>query len=124
MVLYSFEAQADYAPTFVSENIRDLFGYEPWEYLEGTSFLLERVFPEDLPGVLAEFPRLFEVGRHTYEYRFRHKDGTYRWVKDEMRLAWDAAGAPLEVVGSWSDITERKLAEAALRRGTGSVDLL
>ena len=123
-VLYSFEAKGDHAPTFVSENIARLLGYEPRDYLRGPSFWLERVHPDDLPRVLAEFPRLFELGHHSCEYRFRHKDGTYRWVSDELRLSRDEAGEPLEVVGSWSDITERKRAEAALRERTASVALL
>ena len=63
-VLYSFEAKGDYAPTFVSENIKRLFGYEPREYLEGPNFWLDRVHPDDLPRVAAEFHRLFELGRH------------------------------------------------------------
>ncbi|NIP48741.1 MAG: PAS domain-containing protein, partial [Gammaproteobacteria bacterium] len=44
---------------------------------------------------------------------FRCKDGSYRWVSDELRVIYDNAGKPLEVVGSWSDISERKAAEAA-----------
>ena len=47
-VLYSFEAQGDYAPTFISENVRELFGYEPGEYLAGPEFWHERVHPEEL----------------------------------------------------------------------------
>ena len=101
-----------------------LFGYEPREYLEGPGFWLDRVHPDDLPRILAEFPRLFELGRHAYEYRFRRKDGTYRWVSDELCLSRDESGEPLEVVGSWSDITERKQAEVALREQTASVELL
>ena len=123
-VLYSFEAKGDYAPTFVSENIQRLFGYEPREYLESPDFWLGRVHPDDLPRVTAEFPRLFELGRHTYEYRFRRKDGTYCWVSDELCLTRDASGDPLEVIGSWSDISKRKQAEAALREQTASVALL
>lgn len=123
-VLYSFEAKGDYAPTFVSENIRRLFGYEPREYLESPDFWLGRVHPDDLPRVTAEFPRLFELGRHTYEYRFRRKDGTYGWVSDELRLTRDESGDPLEVIGSWSDISKRRQAEAALREQTASVALL
>ena len=33
-VIYSFKATGDFAPTFVSENIRAVFGYAPEEYLE------------------------------------------------------------------------------------------
>ncbi|HEV8573553.1 MAG TPA: PAS-domain containing protein, partial [Dehalococcoidia bacterium] len=115
-VLYSFEATGNNSPTFISDNVRSLFGYEPREYLEGPNFWLERVHPEDISGVLTNFERLFEVGHHRQEYRFRHKDGTYRWVDDNLHLIRDSNGDPLEVVGSWSDITARKKAEKGRRR--------
>ena len=71
------------------------------------------VHPDDLARVEAEISGLFAEGRHACEYRFRRKDGTYCWVNDEQTLVRDAAGEPLEVVGSWSDIGLRKAAEAA-----------
>ena len=48
------------------------------------------------------------------QYRFRRKDGRWCWVNDEQRLVRDGAGQPEEIVGSWTDITERKLAEEAM----------
>ena len=52
---------------------------------------------------------------YAHEYRFRHKDGAYRWVHDELQIIRDQAGQPVEIVGSWLDITERKLLERQLR---------
>lgn len=115
-VLYSFEATGNNSPTFISDNVTSLFGYEPREYLEGPNFWLERVHPDDISRVLADFHRLFEVGHHRQEYRFRRKDGSYCWVDDILHLIHDSDGGPVEVVGSWSDITARKKAEKARRR--------
>jgi adenylate cyclase len=50
-VLYSYRATGDHAPTFVSDNVRHLLGYEPREYLRGPGFWRERVHPDDLPRV-------------------------------------------------------------------------
>ena len=47
------------------------------------------------------------------EYRFRRKDGSYCWVNDEQHLIRGDDGKPLEIVGSWSDISKRKAAEEA-----------
>jgi PAS domain S-box-containing protein len=115
-VLYSFEATGNNSPTFISDNVRTVFGYEPREYLEGPNFWLERVHPDDISSVLTDFDRLFEVGHHRQEYRFRRKDGSYCWVDDNLYLIRDSKGDPLEVVGSWSDITARKKAERGRRR--------
>ncbi|WP_108681283.1 PAS domain-containing protein [Methyloceanibacter sp. wino2] len=111
-VLYSFKARDDFAPTFVSDNIEGLFGYAPGDYLGNPGFWRERVHPDDLERLDADLETLFETGDLTVEYRFRHKDGTYRWVNDEQHMIYDAQGAPSEVVGSWSDISARKSAEA------------
>jgi PAS domain S-box-containing protein len=110
-VIYSFKARDDFAPTFISENIKRVFGYRPDEYLENADFWRHRVHPTDLNAVEAEQGKLFKTGRHTTEYRFRKSDGSYCWVSDEQSLIKDADGHPVEVVGSWSDVTARKIAE-------------
>jgi len=115
-VIYSFKASGDFAPTFVSENIRDWLGYEPEEYLESPDFWWRSVHPDDRAGVEAQSARLFEKGRNTVEYRFLKKDGTWCWVIDEQHLIRDRDGQPDEVVGSWSDVSAPKEAEIALGR--------
>jgi PAS domain S-box-containing protein len=115
-VIYSYKASGDFAPTFVSENITDWLGYEPREYLEHPDFWRSRVHPDDLAGVEAQAAQLFRKGRHTVEYRFLKKDGTYCWVIDEQHLIRDRDGEPVEVVGSWSDVSAPKEAEIAFQR--------
>ena len=115
-VIYSYKAAGDFAPTFVSQNIREHLGYEPEEYLEHPDFWRSHVHPDELAAVEAESIQLFKKGRNTVEYRFLKKDGTYCWVNDAQQLIRDENGQPAEVVGSWSDVTERKEAEIAFRR--------
>jgi adenylate cyclase len=115
-VIYSYKASGDFAPIIISENIKNVFGYEPSEYLENADFWRSRVHPDDLARVEAESSHLYKNGRQTVEYRFLKKDGTYCWVNDEQRLIRDGDGLPIEVIGSWSDIARRKNAEAASRR--------
>jgi adenylate cyclase len=115
-VIYSYKASGDFAPIIISENIKNVLGYEPSEYLQNADFWRSRVHPDDLARVEAESSNLYKNGRHTVEYRFLKKDGTYCWVNDEQRLIRDADGQPIEVIGSWSDVTRRKNAEAASRR--------
>jgi PAS domain S-box-containing protein len=113
-VTYSYEANGDYSPTFISENIRDMFGYEPQEYLLDPAFVQRRVHPDDASRVQTELSRLFKAGHIILEYRFLCKDGRYCWVSDEMRLIRDKNGQPVEVVGSWTDISTRKQVSEAL----------
>jgi two-component system, sensor histidine kinase and response regulator len=113
VVVYSFQAGGDFAPTFVSDSIQGMLGYRPDEYLENADFWRSCVHPEDLAGVETKQVQLFRTGQHSAEYRFRKKDGSYCWVSDEQHLTRDAEGRPLEVVGSWSNIETRKAAEQA-----------
>ena len=114
VAIYTARTSGHYGPTSITENVREMLGYEPEELTADSSFWIDHVHPEDRRRILPELPRL-ERGVCTYEYRFQHKDGTYRWMRDEMRLITDALGNPAEIVGYWIDISERKRAEAALR---------
>ncbi len=113
-VIYSSKPTGDYGITFISENITSQLGYKAQEFIQDSRFWVEHVHSKDLPRVLTEFSRLVEQESQTCEYRFRHQDGTYRWIQDELKLVRDKAGKPLELLGCWQDITERKQVEAEL----------
>ena len=115
-VIYTAKASGDHGATFISENVTSQTGYTPREFVEDSAFWTNHIHPDDAPRVLAELPRLFERGYHVHEYRFRHKNGRYLWMRDEMRLVRDAQGAPVEIVAYWIDITERRREEEARRR--------
>ncbi|MFE1743884.1 PAS domain-containing protein [Coleofasciculus sp. H7-2] len=114
-IIYSCKASGNYDITFVSENINTVLGYEAREFLEDASFWASHIHPEDVNRVFAELPRLFATGDHTHEYRFLHKDGTYRWLYDQLKLIVDADGNPIECVGYSVDISDRKRSEDRLR---------
>src|SRR5205807_217818 len=103
-----------FSPSWVSENITAMMGYDVQAAMD-PGWWLAHLHPEDQARVLAEVPALFTQDRLTLEYRFRHADGTYRWVRDEARLVRDASGAPVEVFGAWVDVTEHQRAQEALR---------
>jgi len=111
--IFTFEITAPYRTTFISENVQQLLGYSPQAYLGDPSFWAEHIHPEDREQMLAQTNKLVQEGRLRLEYRFRHADGSYRWMKDESHLVLDAQGQPLEAVGYFVDISQRKQAEAA-----------
>ena len=49
------------------------------------------------------------------EYRVKHKKGHYIWLQDKFTVMRDANDRPVALIGSVSDITERKRMEVALR---------
>ena len=122
VVVYSFRASGDFAPTFVSDSIQGMLGYRPEEYLKNADFWRGCVHPEDLARVEAEQAQLFKTGQHSAEYRFRKKNASYCWVSDEQHLTRDTEGRPIEVVGSWSDIDTRKAAEQAIQAAQAELE--
>lgn len=116
VVLYASSVAPNSATTFVSDNVEEQFGYAPREFIADTNFWSERVHPEDRAHVDAELSQLAEASWRSYEYRWRRKDGSYRWVQDDCRLVRDEEGAPVEVLGVMQDITERKAAQETIRQ--------
>ena len=104
-ILYALQvAGREMTPRWISENVARVYGYSVDECLE-PDWWLAGLHADDRERVQAERQRLFTDHVLTHEYRFRDKAGTIRWVRDDMRLLFDAAGRPATVAGSWSDIT-------------------
>lgn len=114
-VIYSCKIYGDRGITFMSENVVNMLGYEVQEFMENPNFWANHVHPEDLHQVFAATATLIQQGQHSQEYRFLHSNGTYRWMYDQVKLVEDDAGNPLEIVGYWLDITERKQLEEELK---------
>jgi PAS domain S-box-containing protein len=115
-VIYCCNPAGDCATTFISDNVKTELGYEPREFTENLHFWIDQIHPDDVEVVKAEFAKLVDRGSHVLEYRFRHKDGSYRWMRDELRLLFDEEARSVEVVGSWTDISDIKQTEEALRK--------
>ena len=60
-----------------------IFGYDP-EDAVGTMNVIDCVHPDDLPHVLEQTEKAVAQGgvaTNKVEYRFRHADGSWRWVE-------------------------------------------
>ena len=84
--------------------------------------VLARIHPEDIARVDAEINRTNaecqKTGRSTgrLEYRFLDQDGRYRWISDQITALSGPDGRALYRLGMVRDITDRKLADEALRQ--------
>ena len=119
-VIYCRRAADNFQPTFVSDSITKLFGVTPREYFDNPDLWKERVHPDDIPLMKAWVERTFTDPTRSIEYRYRRKDGTYCWVHDRQHILYDEKGEPVEIIGSWTDVTERKQAEEARQHVNGS----
>ncbi|MGV3532917.1 MAG: PAS domain-containing protein, partial [Chthoniobacteraceae bacterium] len=116
-IIYRFDLETD-SSDYVSAAVRTL-GYTPEELLaEGKVRTLPH--PDDRKHVENHFRQLIDGSSATslIEYRILAKNGEYRWVSDSLALLRDPSGKPVAVIGNVRDITEQKLAQAALENAT------
>ncbi|HET8685402.1 MAG TPA: PAS domain-containing protein, partial [Methanosarcina sp.] len=83
---------------------------------------LDCIHPDDRSLVTSGLVQAFDTGFGTLEYRFKHKDGKYRWFADYFTVNKDKNGKPLFSGGIVRDITERKKAEEALKKAHESLE--
>jgi diguanylate cyclase (GGDEF)-like protein/PAS domain S-box-containing protein len=104
----------------VQHNARwfELLGYEPGDLSSSYADLDLCLLDEDRAAVHAAIQRCAQgLGPYRHEHRMRRKDGTTLWALDRGDVVErDSQGRALRMVGSFSDVTERKLAEAATER--------
>lgn len=119
-MFYTCKPTDNYGTIYISRNVRERLGYQPQGFTEDPNFWMNNIHPEDRAQVRADLSRILsqltERDHYSHEYRFRDKDGNYRWVHDEFKMMYNEEGNPLEIVGYWIDISDRKLAEAALKK--------
>lgn len=110
-IIYSAVSSGDFKLTFVSKNAVTVLGYQPGEMLADPNFWFDHIHPDDAPTIFSSLAQLFVEGEREYEYRFRCASGQYLWMHDHLRLIRDERGAPVEVIGSLTDITAHRQME-------------
>ena len=103
--------------TFYSPTWANMLGYDLSEISTEADAWLKLVHPDDLPRVLRHIHDHFEGATTQFEceFRMRHKDGGWRWILDRGKaLDRDATGRPARMIGTHTDITERRLLTEAL----------
>jgi diguanylate cyclase (GGDEF)-like protein/PAS domain S-box-containing protein len=113
VVNYTLDPE-DFAPTWVSPNVYDMTGFTPEEALS-SGWWHDNMHEEDREQALHNFSMILKSGRVLHEYRFLKKDGSVIWVQDHLRLVRDEQGNAGDIVGAWTDITERKGYEQQLQ---------
>ena len=113
--LWDWDLPGDSA--YVSPRYAAILGYEPGEFPVSHKAWRERVHPDDLPALLESMPNCLGHSQESFqaEYRMRHKSGRFIWVESHGRVISRAAdGSAMRVMGTVSDITERKSVQEQL----------
>jgi PAS domain S-box-containing protein len=101
---------------YVSPQIETMLGYTPKHWREDATLWMRAVHPNDLDGVVEASARHNQTGEpFDQEYRIRTTDDRWLWVRDQANIVRSDDGRSLFSQGVMFDVTERKLAEEALR---------
>jgi diguanylate cyclase (GGDEF)-like protein/PAS domain S-box-containing protein len=101
-----------------SQRWHEIFGYGEHEFGDDYQAWADHLHPEDRESTLAAVQDCLEgkQGQHSIEFRLRCKDGSWKWVLGRGKVvSRNQLGKPLRMVGTVTDITERKRTEESLR---------
>ena len=97
-----------------SGKLKQIFGWDPDDPIDGKVDWTRYVHPEDLPRAAAALRACAngETPIYECEYRQATKQGQWKWVLSRgVVVAWNEHGTPTAIVGTTSDITARKESE-------------
>lgn len=98
-----------------SPHWRSILGFGEGDAPTTMCELVDLIHPSDRVAVdKAMQAHLAGEAPYSIEFRLRGKDGEYRWVQSRGKAQRDATGKPTRMLGTLTDISERKQAEAAL----------
>ncbi|HEX4151367.1 MAG TPA: PAS domain-containing protein [Steroidobacteraceae bacterium] len=119
-----FELDLESAEIEATPLFFQLIGVEP----HGVTFTrhdwLATLHPEDFEPVIHALGAALEGGRtFQAEYRTLLQNGSVRWLATRGEISHAADGMPARLIGTVTDVTERKHLEASLRRKTESLNI-
>ena len=99
-----------------SPRLKEMLGYEVAEMEDVFASFETRLHPEDHDRVLAAIADHLERRvPYAVDYRLRTRSGEYRWFHARGQAIWSEAGDPTRMLGSITDITDRKRSEERFR---------
>lgn len=104
---------------YFSKRLVEMYGFTEDELADRPEELDQRTHPDDLETMHSDRQAHFDGLTPTYsnEHRVQCKDGSWKWVHTRgMVISRDAQGRPLRMIGTHTDITDRKNAEALVRQ--------
>ena len=118
-VAFLWKNEPGWPVEFVSENVKELFGYSAQEFMEGRIQFTATIYSSDLERVVEEVSRYSKIeGLHSFShepYRILTKNNELKWVDDLTYIRRDDKGFITHYEGIVFDISKRKAIEEELQ---------
>ncbi|OOZ30265.1 bifunctional diguanylate cyclase/phosphodiesterase [Solemya velum gill symbiont] len=102
-----------------SQRWNEILGYADGEFPETGAAVFKAIHPQDVKSVTKGVRQYMREGgdsSYTADFRMRTKSGDWKWVAARGKIvARDAQGNPVRIIGTHTDISDRKLAEEQMR---------
>jgi PAS domain S-box-containing protein len=99
---------------YLSPRWKEILGYNDAELSNSAQTWIELMHPEDREQATIKTHRLLagEISQYQIDFRLRHKDGSYRWIRSTGASLRNATGKPIRLGGWHIDLTElRRVSE-------------
>ncbi len=110
---------------FYSPRYQTMLGYTETELPNHGDTWLNLIHPDDLDLALQINQDYLSRITSTYilEHRLRCKDGSYKWILARAKALFDENGVAIRMIGSHTDITERRKNEEDLQKRAATLSL-
>jgi diguanylate cyclase (GGDEF)-like protein/PAS domain S-box-containing protein len=100
-----------------------IYGYQTPQQEWNRQRFLDHLLPEDRAPIWQQIKSAWAIGRMDLAFRIVQPGGALRWVSLKGSVLHDGDGKPVRQIGTVADITELKLAEKALRKAHGELEI-
>ncbi|HNC07572.1 MAG TPA: ATP-binding protein, partial [Anaerolineales bacterium] len=109
---------------YFSPRWKAMVGYTPDELMNGFADFEALLHPDDHDWVLGVVNNYLtgKIEDYNVEFRFQHKNGSYRWILARGKAMRRADGSPYRMAGSHTDITERKQGEELIAQRANQLE--
>ena len=111
------EYNRETAATYFSPRFYQMLGYEPGEFAATKEAFWTLLHPDDVESGLAALHASYaEVTPFNLDYRMRHREGTWRWMRFRGRvLTHNEAGHAVWILATMLDVTGQREADEEFR---------
>ncbi len=120
-----YKGYEDWSVEFFDEKVETLMGYSADDFHAKRLKWSDLIIEEDLESTREQFVEALKTDKsYVREYRAKTREGDILWIQDRGQIICDEDGMVDYVSGAFFDVTDRKMAEEALRESEKELRLL